>query len=70
MHGLKEGCTMKELVGRFLADEAGAVSVEYGFAILFAAGIATAILGVIKNEVSSSFNKISDRLDARINAVS
>jgi pilus assembly protein Flp/PilA len=61
---------MTNIFGRFISDESGAVSVEYGFAILFAAGIATAILGVIKSEVSSSFNKISDRLDSAINAVS
>ena len=61
---------MSELIKRFVADESGAVSVEYGFAILFAAGIATTILGLVRNEVSSSFTAISNRLDAAINAVS
>ncbi len=54
---------------KFLADESGAVSVEYGFAIMFAGVIATLLLGQVRTEVSDSFTSISNKLSDQMNNV-
>ena len=50
----------------FLADDSGAVSVEYGFAIMFAGVIATALLTQIRTEVSDTFTGISVTLGNQV----
>ena len=53
---------MKNLVSRFLKDEAGATAIEYG---LIAAGIALAIITIVNNlgtALNSKFNSISSSL--------
>jgi Flp pilus assembly pilin Flp len=64
------GAIMVKMLNLFVRDESGAVSVEYGFAILFAAGIATTILTLVRDEVSSAFTLISNRLESRANSIS
>ncbi len=51
----------------FLADESGAVSIEYGFAILFAGAIAVAILGTVRNQVNNAFSTLSTRIQTQMN---
>ena len=53
----------------FLADDSGAVSVEYGFAIMFAGVIATLLLTQIRTEVSDTFTGISNRLNNQVSNV-
>ena len=52
----------------FLADESGAVSVEYGFAIVFAAAIASVILTQLQNEVSTAFQAVDTKLTKKLDA--
>jgi Flp pilus assembly pilin Flp len=51
----------------FLADESGAVSIEYGFAVLFAGAIAVAILGTVRNQVQNAFNSLNNRIQNQMN---
>jgi Flp pilus assembly pilin Flp len=51
----------------FWADESGAVSIEYGFAILFAGAIAVAILGTVRNQVNTAFGTLSTRIQTQMN---
>ncbi len=51
----------------FLADESGAVSIEYGFAILFAGAIAVAILSTVRNQVNGAFSTLQTRIQAQMN---
>jgi pilus assembly protein Flp/PilA len=50
---------MKALVQKFLNDESGATAIEYG---LIAAGIALAIITVVKN-VGVSLNSVFQSVD-------
>jgi pilus assembly protein Flp/PilA len=53
---------MKNLIARFLKDEAGATAIEYG---LIAAGIALAIIAAVQGvgkSLSTNFNTISTSL--------
>jgi len=54
---------MKSLVTRFLKDESGATAIEYG---LIAAGIAVAIIAVVKGlgtKLTGVFTKVSNALN-------
>ncbi len=51
----------------FLSDESGAVSIEYGFAILFASGIAIAILSTVRTQVTNAFNTMNARIQNQMN---
>ncbi len=53
----------------FLSDETGAVSVEYGFAVLFAGLVAGSVMTTAKNEVSDSFDFINVRMKSLIDQV-
>jgi len=64
---MTKGIAMLKLKS-FLADESGAVSVEYGFAIVFAAAIASVILTQLQNEVSTAFQAVDTKLTKKIDA--
>ncbi len=57
-------------VVNFLSDDSGAVSIEYGFAILFASGIAIAILGTVRTQVTTAFNTLNARIQNQMNNAS
>jgi pilus assembly protein Flp/PilA len=53
---------MKNLVSRFVKDEAGATAIEYG---LIAAGISVAIIAVVQGlgtKLTATFQQVSDAL--------
>ena len=53
---------MKNLVSRFVKDEAGATAIEYG---LIAAGISVAIIAVVNGlgtSLNAKFKSVSDQL--------
>jgi pilus assembly protein Flp/PilA len=55
---------MTSLVNRFVKDESGATAIEYG---LIAALVAVAIisaLGIMKNSLVNTFNKVATSLDS------
>ena len=59
-----EEASMQAMIGRFMADESGATSIEYG---LIAVLIAVALITVIQafgTSLSGTFQKVSDELDS------
>lgn len=46
----------------FVSDETGAVSVEYGFAVMFAGIVAGTLMSTARDEVSDAFDIIGVRV--------
>jgi Flp pilus assembly pilin Flp len=60
---------MRDIVQNFLADERATISVEYGFAMVFAGLLASKVLIVYRDHIYISFMKIHTEIQNYVNAI-